>query len=128
MTARLDDIGAALPESAWRVIERTPTHIVSEAILDSDGKTRIQRRQLIGDEELQAINKHLYETSTTFSKREAGALGTPVANIPLSMIYSPQTRIAEKMREGDREHLRWWLDRPENQPFRSFKGHLGKVK
>lgn len=117
-------IGAALPESAWRVIERTPTHVVSEAWLDSEGKTRIQRRQLIGDEDLQEINRYLYETSGRFSQREAGAIGTPVANIPLSMVYSPQTRIAEKLREGDRDHLRWWLNRDENLPFRSHKGKL----
>lgn len=121
---RLEDIGNSLPESAWRVVERTPTHIVSEAVLDSEGKTKIQRRQLIGDEELQAVNKHLYDTSGRFSEREVGAIGTPVANIPLSMIYSPQTEIAKKMREGDRDHLKWWLNREENQPFRTHKGKL----
>lgn len=121
---RPEEIGAALPESAWTVVEVTDTHIVSEAWLDGEGKTKIQRRQLIGDEELQAINKHLYETSGRFSERSAGAIGTPVANIPLSLLYSDQTEIAKRIRQGDREHLRWFLNSEAARPFRTHKGKL----
>lgn len=120
----LEDMAKALPESAWRVVERTDTHIVSEASLDAEGTTKVRRRELIGDEDLQAINRHLYDTSGRFSDREMGAIGTPVANIPLSMIYNPKTDIARKLREGDKDHLRWWLNQPENQPFRTHKGRL----
>jgi hypothetical protein len=121
---QLEAIGKSLPANAWKLIEVTDTHRVWEAILDSEGKTKIRKREMIGDEELQKINRHLYETSSTFSKREVGAIGTPVANIPLSMVYSPQTNIAQKIREGDRDHLRWWLSREENLPFRTQKGKL----
>lgn len=120
----LNAIGEALPDSAWKLVEVTHTHRVWEAWLDSEGKTKIQKRELIGDEELQKINRHLYETSGRFAARSIGALGTPVANVPLSMIYSPKTDIAKKMREGDKDHLRWWLNRDENQPFRSHKGKI----
>lgn len=121
---RPDEIGQSIPESAWKVVEVTDTHVVSEAWLDSEGKTKIRRRQLIGDEELQAINRHLYDTSSTFSKRSMGAIGTPVANIPLSLLYSKQTEIAERIRGGDREHLRWWLNSEAARPFRTQKGRL----
>jgi hypothetical protein len=121
---RPDEIGAALPESEWKVTEITDTHIVSEAWLDSEGRTKIQRRQLIGDEELQAINRHLYETSGRFSQRSAGAIGTPVANIPLSVLYNDKSEIAKRIRAGDREHLRWWLNSEAARPFRTHKGRL----
>lgn len=117
----LDQIGAALPESAWKVVEVTDTHITSEATVDIG---TIRRRQLIGDDELLEWNKHCFETSGRFSQREAGAIGTPVANVPLSMIYSPQTNIAKKLREGDRDHLRWWLNSENARPFRTHKGKL----
>lgn len=122
--SRPDQIGEALPESAWTVTEITDTHILSEAWLDSEGKTKIQRRQLIGDEELQAINRHLYDTSGRFSQRSAGAIGTPVANIPLSVLYSPKNEIISHIRSGEREHLRWWLNSQDARPFRTHRGRL----
>lgn len=121
---RPDEIGKAIPDSAWRVVEVTDTHIVSEAWLDGEGKTKIRKRELIGDEELQEINRHLYETSGRFSQRSLGAIGTPVANVPLSLIYNPATEIAARIRAGDREHLRWWLNSEAARPFRSHKGRL----
>lgn len=114
-------IGEALPESAWRFVENTGTHIVQEA--DLGNGTRIQRRMLIGDEDLQAINRHLYDTSGRFSQREMGAIGTPVANVPLSVLYS-DSEIARKIREGDREHLKWWLNSEAAKPFRTHKGKI----
>jgi len=123
--ALIAEIGAQVPESRWRVVERTDTDIVSEADIEVKGKTvTIRRRQMIGDEELQAINKHLYDTSGRFSQRSAGEIGTPVANIPLSIVFDPRHGIAENMKKGNRDHLRWWLNREENQPFRSHKGKL----
>lgn len=115
------EIGEALPESAWRFVENTGTHIVQEA--DLGNGTRIQRRQLIGDEELQEINRHLYDTSGRFSQREAGAIGTPVANIPLSVLYG-DSGIAKRIRAGDREHLTWWLNSEAARPYRTHKGKL----
>ena len=115
------EIGGALPESAWRFVENTGTHIVQEA--DLGNGTRIQRRMLIGDEDLQAINKHLYDTSGRFSQREAGAIGTPIANVPLSVLYG-HSEVARKIRAGDREHLKWWLNSEAGRPFRTHKGKV----
>lgn len=115
------EIGEALPETAWRFVENTGTHIVQEA--DLGNGTRIQRRMLIGDQELQDINRHLFDTSGRFSQREAGAIGTPVANIPLSVLYG-DSEIAKKVREGDRDHLTWWLNGEAARPFRTQKGRL----
>lgn len=119
-----DQLGEAIPESAWRVVEVTDTHIVSEVWLDGEGKTKIRRRQLIGDDELQEINRHLFDTSGRFSQRTVGALGTPVANVPLSLVYNAKTEIAARIRAGDREHLRWWLNSEQARPFRTHKGRL----
>lgn len=115
------EIGEALPESAWRFVENTGTHIVQEA--DLGNGTRIQRRMLIGDEDLQAINKHLYDTSGRFSQREAGAIGTPIANVPMSVLYG-HSEVARKIRVGDREHLKWWLNSEAAKPFRTHKGKV----
>ena len=123
--ALVAEMGAQIPDSAWRVVEVTETHRVSQAVVELRGKSiPIQRRELLGDEELQKINNHLYETSDRFSQREVGAMGTPVANIPMSMVFNPKTEIADKLRSGDRDHLTWWLNQEENRPFRTHKGKL----
>lgn len=44
-----------------------------------------------------------------------------VGRIPLNKFFS---EIAEHKTAGDKEHLRWWLNRPENAPFRTRSGKL----
>ncbi len=123
--ALLQQIGDALPDSAWVEVERTQDYVVSAAEVEVKGrKITLQRRQFLGEEELIKVNKHLFETSSSFAKRDAGAMGTPVAQIPLSMLYSPKTGIIDNLKKGNRDHLKWWLNRPENQPFRTQKGNL----
>lgn len=44
-----------------------------------------------------------------------------VGRIPLNKLYAD---IVPRMREGDKDHLKWWLERDENQPFRTRSGKL----
>lgn len=50
--------------------------------------------------------------------------GQIVASIPLNVLFDPATQLAEKLREGDRDHLKWFLDRDEAKPWRTFRGRL----
>jgi hypothetical protein len=43
------------------------------------------------------------------------------ARIPLNKLYA---EIVPRMKQGDEEHLKWWLNRDENQPFRTKSGRL----
>lgn len=123
--ALINEIGDSLPEHRWKVVENNGDHIVSEATIEVKGRNvTIQRRQFVGEKELLDVNKHLYDTSGRFSQREVGALGTQVANIPLSMLYNPKTDIMRRLQQGDKDHLKWWLNKEENQPFRTHKGKL----
>lgn len=45
--------------------------------------------------------------------------GRVVARVPLNKFYSD---LAGKIREGDSEHLKWWLNRDETRPWRTFRG------
>ena len=115
-------IGESIPDSAWTYAPELSNESVRVywAWADNEKTTRVLKKELIGDEELQEWNRHCRDTSSTFSKRSIGAAGTPVANIPMSMIFNPETGIAENIRKGNRDHLRWWLNRDESIPFRSF--------
>ena len=44
-----------------------------------------------------------------------------VGRIPMNKLLAD---LAPKMRAGDKDHLKWWLNRDENQPFRTKSGRL----
>lgn len=44
-----------------------------------------------------------------------------VGSIPLNKFFA---EIAPHQTEGDKDHLKWWLSRPENAPFRTRRGNL----
>ena len=44
-----------------------------------------------------------------------------VGSIPLNKLYS---EVVPYLQQGDKDHLKWWLSRDENQPFRTRRGNL----
>lgn len=111
---------ANLPDSAWTPVERTPDYVISEAVIDIAGTMTIaHRKQYVADQLLQDLNRHEYDDSQT----QRFGDGKVVGRIPLNVLFG-HSEIATKLREGDRDHLKWWLNKDENRPFRSFKGRV----
>lgn len=109
-----------LPDSAWIPVEVTKDYVVYETVIDIAGKMTIaQKTEYLADDLLQKANKQEYDDS--HGKRWGD--GKVVARIPMNMIFG-QSQIAEKLREGDNDHMRWWLNNPANAPFRTFKGRV----
>jgi len=88
--------------------------------LDLGNGQIIQRTEIIAPESFLAQNKEEYKET------EGQKFGDfrKVGSVPLNLLYSSNTQLAEKMKEGDQDHLKWWLNRDENLPFRTFKGKL----
>jgi hypothetical protein len=88
----------------------------------------VMRTEFLADEELQKLNTE--ERNSRDGKRwSAGAGSEKGGNVPLIRVgripmNKLLTEIAPKMREGDKDHLKWWLERDENQPFRTKSGSL----
>lgn len=109
-----------LPDSAWTPVHVTEDYVISETVIDVGGKMTIaQRTQYLADELLQKANRQEYQDS--HGKRWGD--GKVVARIPMNVIFG-QSEIAAKLREGDRDHLSWWLDQETNRPFRTFRGRI----
>jgi hypothetical protein len=116
---------------AWEVVETTPlyrrsigrgTHPVTGLPIE------VQRTEFLADEDIQKLNTE--ERNSRDSKRWSAGMGSEkggnvpmirVGRIPLNKLFA---EIAPKMREGDEEHIRWWLNREQNQPFRTKSGKL----
>lgn len=109
----------ALPDSAWTVGEVTDEYIRSWTQIEIAGTlSTVWRTQYVEDETLQAANRQMYNDSE--GKRWGD--GRMVARIPLNVVFDENRQIAEKMREGDRDHLKHWLNSDDAKPFRTFKG------
>jgi hypothetical protein len=109
---------SSIPDSAWEFLTETPTHRCYIADI-GDGKSVVKTEYLFTDE-LLAGNQFL--RNETDGQRWGD---TPkVASIPLNVLYSSQSQIMEKLREGDRDHMKWWLNRPENEIYRTKRGRV----
>ena len=98
----------------WEVFEITPVYRRSRLWLDE--KRYIVRTEYLVETELLEANRTAYEEST--GKRWGD--GKVAARIPLNVFF--QSGIAARIRDGDRDHLKWWLNRSEARPYRTFKG------
>lgn len=115
----------------WQVVEVTPTYrrSVGHGTHPVSGvPIEVMRTEFLEDEPLQALNTE--ERNARDTKRWSSGAGSEkggnvpmvrVARIPLNKLYAD---IAPRMKQGDEEHLRWWLQREENQPFRTKSGRL----
>lgn len=119
MPSDAKEIGKRIPESAWVTYEVGEDYRLQRAWLTED--TYIRRIQYLADDLLQKANKQEYDESRRFADREIGAIGTPVARVPLNVWFS---ELAEHHKRGDRDHLTHWLNSERARPFRTQKGRL----
>lgn len=89
----------------------------------------VQRREFMAEDSLLTLNAE--ERNARDAKPWSAGAGSEangnvpmvrVGRIPLNVLFGGD--IAAKMREGDKDHLKWWLEREENQPFRTRSGKL----
>lgn len=115
----------------WQVVEVTPTYrrSVGRGTHPATGlPIEVMRTEFLADENIQALNAE--ERNSRDSKRWSSGTGSEmggnvpmirVARTPLNKFLSD---IAPKMREGDEDHIRWWLNHENNAPFRTKSGRL----
>ena len=115
----------------WQVVEVTPTYrrSVGHGTHPVTGvPIEVMRTEYLAEDELVALNAE--ERNARDGKRWSAGQGSEkggnvpmirVGRIPLNKLFAD---IAPKMREGDKDHLSWWLNRDENQPFRTKSGDL----
>ena len=112
---------SSIPESSWTVCERGDDYVISATTVSIDGMpVRAERTQYLADEMLQAANRQEYNDS---EGRRWGD-GKVVARVPLNVIFSGNHELAENIRNGDRDHMKHWLNSEAALPFRTWKGKV----
>jgi len=122
------DPSAIRDDAAWEVYQITPFYRRSRLWIDQEAGSYISRTEFFADEAVQALNAE--ERASRDTKRWSSGAGSEkggnvpmvrCGRIPLNKYFAD---LAPRIKEGDEEHLRWWLDREENQPFRTKSGRL----
>lgn len=109
---------STIPDGAWTLVEAEP-HFRRYACKIDDTRTVFKTEYLGNDELIKQNQDDLFDSQT---KRFGD--GRVVARIPLNVLYDPKTQIIEKLQQGDKDHVKWFLNRPENKMWRSFRGNI----
>jgi hypothetical protein len=115
-------------DDAWEFVSMTEDFITHRAVRErfADGNVSyVYKREARGLLTLLEANKASLDDSETAKTRFAGdehVLGTKISSIPLNEFFAAGNQIAEKIREGDRDHLRWFLNRDTSRPWKTFRG------
>lgn len=102
----------------WELYETTPHY--RRWIMHLKGDQYVMKTEFLGDDELVEQNRQDYNDS--IGKRWGD--GQVVARIPLNKLFDPREQIVENLQQGDRDHLKWWLNSEAALPYRTFKGRV----
>lgn len=117
MTTSKEDF-STIPDGAWTLVE-VDSHFRRYACRIDDTRTVYKTEFLGNDELIQSNQDELFESQT---KRFGD--GRVVARIPLNVLYDPQTQIMEKLQQGDKDHMKWFLNSEQARPWRNFRGRI----
>lgn len=104
-----------IPESSWEFVGKRGEYLISRCYLDADRTQYVERKQFVADETLLKLNQTQWDNSD--GKRWGD--GQVVARVPLNKFYA---ELAPHIKQGDDDHMKWWLNKDENKAFRTFKG------
>lgn len=123
MTLTIDPERINIPDDAWEFVEITDDFIRHRAVYERlpNGDVayvyRTTPRAIAGllEDNRQALND-------SYGKRFGD--GQIVGRIPLNVLFDPKLQLAEKLREGDRDHMKWFLNSEAALPYRRFRGSV----
>lgn len=99
----------------WELYESTPEF--RRWRMEIEPGKFIIRTDYLANDELVADNQDAFNDSIG---RRWGD-GKVAARIPLNVFYQ---KLAPYIRGGDRDHMKWFLNRDEARPWRTFKGRV----
>ena len=88
--------------------------------IDKEKGLGFRKTENLVEDELLTLNKQSLDDS--YGKRFSDEpIGTRVASIPLNVFYRD---FAARLKVGDADFIKWWLNSDQNRPYRTFRGKL----
>ena len=110
---------ARIPDSAWEFEGISSDGLRRTYTCTVDGYTFRKTENLV-ESELLAQNQA--DLNDSYGKRFSDdAIGTKMASIPLNVFYRD---FAKRLKDGDTDFIKDWLNRDENRPYRTFRGRV----
>lgn len=116
---------ARIPESAWETIEHDPAGLwrrdrfwVEKPHGEFAGIS-IERKVNLVETTILENNRAMRDTPQRWSKGDSETIDAQIASIPLNVFYkelNPRWR--------DKDHIKHWLNKPENDIYRTKKGRV----
>ena len=106
-----------IPDSQWEFEGYTPDGLAATYIHWHDKENGVFFRKKVNlvEEDILRLNKEELDDSQT--KRFGD--GRVVARVPMNVFYRD---FASRLKEGDSDFTKWWLNNENNRPYRNFRG------
>lgn len=112
---------------------RIPDHLWEFDGMSSDGMRRhyvywvdkangvgFRKTENLVEDQLLKFNKESLDMSHG-QRFSDDAMGTKMASIPLNIFYRD---LAPRLKEGDKDYVKWFLNHEQNRPYRTFRGRV----
>jgi hypothetical protein len=123
VTSTIDLARLNIRDDAWEFVEITEDFIRHRAPIERHANGDVV---YVYRTTPRAIDAMLEDNKRSFEESHGKRFGDGqiVGRIPLNVLFDPKNQLAQKIREGDRDHIKWWLDSEEARPYRTFRGRL----
>lgn len=85
--------------------------------IDKEKGVGFRKTENLVEDELLAVNKQRFDDSQT----ERFGDGKIIASVPMNVFYRD---FASRLKDGDEDFVKHWLNSEQNRPYRTFRGRV----
>ena len=111
-----------IPDSSWEFEGLSSDGLRRHYVywVDREKGLGFRKTENIVEEQLLKLNQESLNMSHGQRFRDE-PMGTKIASTPLNIFYRD---IAPRLKDGDEDFMKWWLNNEKNRPFRTFRGRV----
>jgi hypothetical protein len=111
-----------IPDHAWEFEKVSDDGLRRHYVhwIDKAKGLGFRKTENVVEDELLKFNKESLDNSYGQRFRD-DPIGTKMASIPLNIFYRD---LAPRLKDGDTDFVKWWLNHGQNRPFRTFRGKV----
>lgn len=111
-----------IPDASWEFEGMSSDGLRRHYVfwIDKANGTGFRKTENLVEAELIEQNRQSFNDSHGKRFRD-DPVGTKIASTPLNIFYRD---LAPRLKEGDRDFMKWWLNHEQNSPYRTFRGKV----
>lgn len=111
-----------IPDHLWEFEKFSDDGLRKQYVywIDKANGLGFRKTENLAEDQLLAQNRESLNDS--YGKRfRDDPVGTKVASVPLNVFYRD---FGSRMKDGDTDFMKWWLNHEQNRPYRTFRGKV----